>query len=471
MSKLILPKASTTVRGAGTPGAGEILFDSDTKRAFIGDGATQGGLELSIRDASGAFVYGVDRDMTLSSPSCQRVILNADGATYTNVASFTRMPVHNLKRCVMDNLATRHINYYLNSANSALKADGTAAVLDGTDGDVMVEFPVAHYRIDHYTDDNSHAHTVKLISDRPFPGSAPFPAFYVSNGGATLQKQYMGAFKGSVYSNKLRSIVASGVKPTVSKTRAQFRTAAVANGGTGVNFLLKVWLGWLVEIEFASTDTQTSISTGLSYLTSYDPAYLRTCGRTVSMGNGTGEIISDAEGADADLEGHWASGASKVVACSYRGVEDPWGACYEFDDGIQKYQDDVAGDYTKSGYTFTTDTSKYTLLDTDQGYGPANTPFPAAGNTGAATAWVSQAWPKAGGFIKLYDPLTYFPTDVTGSSSTYLCDQIFNNANAGARVVTRCLNAACREYVGAFALGLTENLNSSTSGTAGRLAC
>ena len=537
-SKWTGPTTTASVIDAATPEAGEVIYVSDKKEFRYGDGTTQGGVKLYPNSLGEAFVYGVNRDHSYSSPTAgmQKVVLNVDAGSYTNVSgSFSQMPVHNLKRCVMDDLANRHVNYYLNASNSALKAAGGNADLTGVDGDVMVEFPVGHYRIDKYTDDSSHEHTVKLISDKPFPGSAPFPAFYVSNGGSTLQAQYMGAFKASVDANsKCRSII--GVKPTVSKTRAQFRTAAVANGGTLANMLLKVWLGWLAEIEFASTDVQTSISKGFSEMSAYDAAYLRQCGRTVSLGNGTGEIIADstaptitvnsvvytrylagdsgsakawknesdaviytntdspvqgtatysdtamqtstgytvasvtAAGIDFDLEGHWNNGASKVVSCAYRGVEDPWGACWEFDDGIQKYQDAVSGDYTKSGYWFTTDTSKYTLLDSDKGYGPANTPFPAAGNTGANTAWVSHAWPKSAGYIKAYDPLTYFPTDVTGSSTTYLCDYLYNDASAGARVVFRGGYLYGGAVDGAFFVRVYGELTSAHAAFGGRLA-
>ena len=537
-SKWKVPTTTASVIDAATPEAGEVIYVSDKKEFRYGDGATQGGVKLYPNSLGEAFVYGVNRDHSYSSPTAgmQKVVLNVDAESYTNInGSFSQMPVHNLKRCVMSSLENRTVNYYLNASNSALKVDGSNADLTGVDGDVMVEFPVGHYRIDKYTDDSSHEHTVKLISDKPFPGSAPFPAFYVSNGGSTLQAQYMGAFKASVDVNsKCRSI--AGVKPTVNKTRSAFRSAAVANGGTLANMLLKVWLGWLAEIEFASTDVQTSISKGFSELSAYDPSYLRYCGRTASIGNGTGEIIADstaptvtvnsvvytryltgdsgsakawkseadaviytntdspvqgaatysdtaletstgytvasvtAGGTDFDLEGHWNNGASKVVSFAYRGVEDPWGACWEFDDGIQKYQDATAGDYTKSGYWFTTDTSKYTQLDSDKSYGPANTPFPAAGYTGANLAWVSHPWPKSGGYIKAYDPLTYFPTDVTGSSSTYLCDNFYNDANAGARVVIRGGGANNGANAGAFCLTVTGGLAYASAAFGGRLA-
>ncbi len=437
----------------------------------------------------------------------------------------------------MDNLGERNIAYYLDPSDSTKKADGTDAVLMGEDGDVVEEYPISHYRIDSYTDANGHAHTVKLISDEPFFGSRPFPAFYISPGGETLRKQYLGAYKGFVDgSGKLRSI--AGVKPTVSKTRAQFRAAAATNnGGTLSSFLMKIWVGWLFEIEFASTDSQSAVSKGFSEISAYDYAYVRNTGRTNGFGNGTGQIIADgvaptittddgvgtrnpsgdsvgsshpyawdftghtsytataspvvgdsayddptggtalaitaatAAGTDYDLEWHWINNASKVVSFCYRGLEDPWGALWEFDDAIQKYQNAIAGDYSESGYWFATDTARYSLLDTDKGAGVANSAFPATGYTGANLEWVSQAWPKAAGYIKKYDPLTYFITLGGGSATTYLSDYFFNNAISGARVVLRGGDMTNGARAGAFYVYASNALTIADSSIGGRLAC
>ena len=48
-----------------------------------------------------------------------------------------------MKRCLLLDDGT--VNYYLDPNNSLLKEDGTPAVLDGTDGQVMVESPRFYY--------------------------------------------------------------------------------------------------------------------------------------------------------------------------------------------------------------------------------------------------------------------------------------------------------------------------------------
>ncbi len=43
MSKLILPKATTSAREAATPVEGEIFYDQNNKKLYYGDGATAAG--------------------------------------------------------------------------------------------------------------------------------------------------------------------------------------------------------------------------------------------------------------------------------------------------------------------------------------------------------------------------------------------------------------------------------------------
>ena len=612
MSKFSLPfSTNDTALNKATPGFGEMLITQSGEVRF-GDGHTPGGVPLSGNYLGDAYVYGAKKDTEVSNPSTsmQRIVLSTDGETIQNVDS--QLPCHDLRRCVQawnSSSNKREVQYYLNAGNSNLKATGGAADLTGGDGDVMVEAPVGHYRLIKETDSvTGHAVYKKLISDKPFPNSSPFPAFYISYGGDTLQKQYVGAFQGAILDNVFRSV--AGVKPTVSQTRATFRSKAVAGHATLCNWLMKVWFGWLIEIEFANTDVQAAVSLGFSELSAYDYAYVRKSGRTAALGNATGEIIADSEaptitaqnqvftrhpasdsgsayawedgavfvytnsatpavgdtaysdtglttsygsisektdaGEDYDLEGHWQSGAKKVVAMSYRGVENLWGNIWENDDGIQKYQikseadiyctensvsvkydrhpdndhkisssPDVWAyawynattettiftadehpsanaatysdntlttnrnlpvtsyddDFRESGFWFTTDINQYSQLDTDKGYGAENTPFPATGYTGANIMWVSHAWPKAGGYIRGYDPLTYFPTNLSGgSATTYLADYFYNDTATGARLVLRGGGPNNGRYVGVFCVSVGNALTSTGATIGARLA-
>lgn len=598
-----------------TPQFAEILM-TQTGELRIGDGHTKGGVQVTANYLRDAYVYGSKKDTEVANTktSMQRIILSTDGKTIMDVDSFTQMPCHNLRRCVQAWNGTsnkRETKYFLNAGNSNLKADGTAADLTGGDGDVMTKIPTGHYRLIKETDATTgHAVYKKLISDKPFPNSAPFPAFYISYGGDQLQDQFIGSFEGAVVDNVFRSVV--GVKPTVNTSRANFRTKAAAGHATLCNWLTKVWLGWLMEIECADTDVQAAISLGFTELSAYDYAYIRKAGRTASLGNATGEIIADSEaptittqnqvftrhpasdsgsayawedgavfvytnsatpavgdtayttaalttsfgtisektdaGEDYDLEGHWVNGARKVVAFSYRGIENLWGSLWENDDGIQKYQikseadiyctengvavkydrhpdsdhkissspdvwayawfnattettiftaDERAAvnaatysdntlttdrnlpvtafddDFRESGFWYTTDINQYSQLDSDRGYGAENAQFPAQGFTGPNICWVSQPWPKASGYIRLYDPLTYFPTAVggTGSGATgFLADNFYNDTATGPRLVRRGGNASGGRIAGVFCVNVYDGLAHAWTYIGARLA-
>jgi hypothetical protein len=67
--------------------------------------------------------------------------------TYVTTAAMPVPGVHDrIRRCILN--ADGTVNYYLHPTNSTLKADGvTPAVLDGTDGYVMVEIPKFWFRM------------------------------------------------------------------------------------------------------------------------------------------------------------------------------------------------------------------------------------------------------------------------------------------------------------------------------------
>ena len=294
------------------------------------------------------YVYGYDHDTDVTSGSnkYKAVVLNSDGKTYTYVDNFAQMPCHAVRPCVMDDLSTRHVNYYLNPSNLHKKAQGGASDLTGGDGDVMVEFPVSYYRIDSYTDANSHKHFVFLMATEKFLNSAPWSGFYISPGGATLRKQYLGmyaAYKDA--NNKLRSI--SGVQPTVSTSLANYLTYAGNNGGSVANDLMYQWLGHLFITEHLTCHTQ-GMATGHAFMSgSWKSSWVRKTGRADDIPY-EGGVLADPTGADADLEGDWNTSITadqKQVACKYM-IENPWGSIWQNTSGTQKYQDGTEADIT-----------------------------------------------------------------------------------------------------------------------------
>ena len=475
----------------------------------------------SVVDANGvaninfpsAYVYGIDTDLTnlTCDVAAKQVYLNhayddnqyPAALRYNQVSGFGGvMPAHNFRRFVGTG---RTVNYWLDPNDSSKKVNGTDAVLTGADGDVLEWIDIVNVRYDNYTDGNGHAHTVRLWSDTPFKGSRPHTLFYCNRGGTTAKPYICGAFKSVMcdssgvpiaqtaentpvtYSSgrKCRSIV--GARPTTNSTRANLRTGHANNNAdyTNVHFLFGSFIKEAMAIEFGNWNEQAVFSVGFTNLSTYYYAALRKNGRTVALGNGSGQIEADDltdDGLDVDIltmkDGatDWNSTAQndhtkRIVACSYRGIENPFGACWEFCDGIQKNQNATANDYTISGYWMTTDCDNYSQLDTaitppEDGVGT----FPVAGCQNPQ--WVHHEWPKSSGYIANYVVETLFAihSSWTSSDNKSLADYIYNDSNAGARVAVRGGSASYSATAGTATVYVNIGLTAASASSGARLA-
>lgn len=97
-------------------------------------------------------IYGIEIDETNSNPETS-VVYTDDAVGFTpargNNGNFDWGSWENvikeefqIKPCVLQN---KQVNYYLNHEDYTKKIDGTTSKLDGTDGDVMVEFGIPIY--------------------------------------------------------------------------------------------------------------------------------------------------------------------------------------------------------------------------------------------------------------------------------------------------------------------------------------
>ena len=112
----------------------------------------------TVRVFPNEHAYGIIYDPSQNTPACQWVELN--NGVLSEVASFDAFkshPCHELYRCVMSDLANRTIAYYLddedsdkkyNGTRNGIASDGSASVLTGADGDVMVEMPIGYWDVD-----------------------------------------------------------------------------------------------------------------------------------------------------------------------------------------------------------------------------------------------------------------------------------------------------------------------------------
>lgn len=125
-------------------------------------------------------------------------------------SAWDTMPIFNdIKPCVFKD---GEVVYYLDPNNFALKADGSAAVLDGTDGDVMIEFKKFAYRL---YKENGYQY-VSITNDPDLVASDNRFQYYAFSRDTVgdVDKMYIGAFKGYMDADgKLRSIV-NGEKAT-----------------------------------------------------------------------------------------------------------------------------------------------------------------------------------------------------------------------------------------------------------------
>ena len=323
--------------------------------------------------------YGVEVYTTVSNPAIRRI-----GAPVLH----RNLPIQSgMRRCLLLDDGT--VNYYLDPNDSTLKEDGeTAAVLDGTDGQVMVEIP-EHYR---KIEIEGNKQRVKL-SQYPLNGFTRIPAMYISAFEAALDRtnsklasvvntttQYRGGNNTSGWDGTYRSLLG---KPATSISLTSFRTYA-RNRGTNwachdVNVYTEMWMLYLVE--YANRNCQlafnssldangyhkgglgdgvtTTIASAWSSYNSYNPFI--PCGTTLSLGNNTGVVSYSVPN---ETEG---STWNTFSVPSYRGVENPFGHIWKWTDGIlvniaasgtsdvyictdnTKFSSSLTNDYTKVG--------------------------------------------------------------------------------------------------------------------------
>lgn len=299
-----------------------------------------------------------------------------------------------MRRCVVSDAGA--VQYYLDPTDSTKKADGSAAVLDGTDGQVMVEIPKFYYRYSFGAD----IHTWE-ISQVSGGGFALHPAF--QKNGVEVSARYVGAYAGFISAGKLSSV--SGQTPTVGQTRAQFRSAAAARGAG--------WHQWdvtlhhlaalLYVIEYADLNTQSMIGAG-------NTAYASWPGAAPAL-TGVSSFVGDATWNQTTV------GGSATDGMSYRGIENFYGHVWKFCDGININNSSALGSQvwlSQSPDDYADDTDiAYTMVGQAaevDGYGPTLIP-----NSGL-----------------------FYPAAVGASTVTGLCDYYYTyfdgNADSGWRV-------------------------------------
>lgn len=214
---------------------------------------------------------------------------------YTSIQSM-------FKRCVMNVDGT--VKYYLHKDNSNFKEDGSLAIIDGTDGNVMVEVPKCYIRMQKIGTLNYFE-----VALEPSDGLVLSPSHSIN--GVEVEYRYYRAYEGHVLNNKL--ISGSGRIPSRSINTIDFRNYCKANGENWhmTDWYLKNLITMLLYIEF-----NTLIPDGL-----------------IGVGNNTGNDYGLTTGMSNHL-GNKSSLPNAVNYMSYRGIENFYGSMWENVDGI-----------------------------------------------------------------------------------------------------------------------------------------
>jgi hypothetical protein len=296
---------------------------------------------LQKRLIASAPVYGVEWDTTLGTTSLTRV-----GPPSAHNA-ISGLPVQNkMRRCLLLDNGT--VNYYLNPNNSNQKPDGSPAVLDGTDGQVMVEIP-QHYRKFEFSGNIQRV----LISEFPFTGAHLVPLQYISAFEAAVQRStnklssvintstdYRGGNNTAAWDSAANSLLG---KPATSISRINF-TAFAANRGTKwYQMLYETYktVVYLYLIEYAQRNSQTEFNASLT-IDGYRQGGLgvgvtNINSTTWSTFNSQNPFLNCGAGAMNNFTSstaitHPTLGATQIPV--YRGIENPFGHIWKWSEGV-----------------------------------------------------------------------------------------------------------------------------------------
>lgn len=370
------------------------------------------------------FIYGVRITKSNSSPThlvytddaagLSPSTMSSNGVLTDNGWNARLKELFGLRPCVFKNGT---VQYYLDETNFNKKADGSASVLTGADGDVMIEFTRNGWVS--ITNDSSYVYV--RISNTKVDSTYQQLAF--SYKGTVRDKFYIGVYLGSQDGTKLRSV--SGKAPWVNQNITQFVSYA-HNNGNGyelVNFYKWTFLQVLYLIRFKSLDGQTAVGKGYT---------------GASAAVNTGGTNAQGMNYGTPTNNNATTGRVKV-----NGIEDFWGNCFWFLDGL--------------------------FCDSSRNIRTGDTDIVTAGNGSNYTTRATIA-SDIGGYISDVhgtNELGFLIKAANGSQTTYYCD--YGNCYAGyVGYAGGCWDNGLA--AGPFRLNVNYGLSYAASSIGGRLA-
>ncbi len=340
--------------------------------------------------------YGIKYDPTDAASAVTRIYED----TCASIHSKNMLPIQRLmKGCLLYDNGV--VNSYLNAT------DWTSGSPDltGSAGQVMVEIP-AHYEL------------FETVAGWNY---AKFCLTYKA-GYKYMPKMYVGAFKATVTSSKMRSIGNGTTYPTTSFSRTNGRIYAQNRGANWSMISYQAWktLYWLYVIEYANRNCQLAydptytalgyaqggLGAGVTELASWDGSPSIKCGVSNTIGN-----FSGAYTLTGTIRG---TSTTSTGVPRYRGIESPFGDIWEWMDGISIYHSVSP----RASYAYIIDNPNY-FSDNNVNLGKARAVMSLSLSPGRVTTIV---------FGPHGDLL---PSAIGGGSTTYWCDYFYTPQNVG----------------------------------------
>lgn len=217
---------------------------------------------------------------------------------------------------------------------------------------------------------------------------------HADRGDGTGERDYVYVGRYHCAANTYKST--SGVKPQVSMTRDTARTAISNLHAKAWQWDFAMWwtINMLYLVEFANWNSQAKIGGGCSE-TSTTSSAVYNMGSTDSMPYHTGTVASSI-------------GAAVYGATQYRHIENLWGNCYDWCDGIYFSGADVYAINNPANFSDTTGGTKVSERPT---------------TSNEIKAWST---PSASGL-----EYALYPSEVENNTNydTYVCDRCYYNAS------------------------------------------
>jgi len=454
------------------PSSSLITFpvQENMKRCVLDDA---GVVEYYLEDDDSYNKYGVAPTITGTDDAGAASKVSETGAFTGDAADYVGHYVHNTTDDTYSMITAKDSVDALSIQEDIMDAaedyEICTAVLNGDDGQVMVEIPQFHY-----IQYQSSTYRYFLVGDEPFslilPGSGGtvinstiHPFFYKGGSSTASDYRYIGAYEASMYDASESAMTAvasihsniyaagdkmcsvSGQYPKTAENIVEYRAMAAARG-TGwhqYDHATHAALSMLYLTEYGSFYSQNKIGNGRVSLSNGDwvaseindgtnYGYIGKCGKSNGDGNATG-----ANNDETDLEV-----SESPAYMSYRGVENWWGNVWQLMDGAN-----INNDTTASKLYLATDYTAY-ASDTATGY-------VFAGNLQEVDGYVGD----------ILDALGVWAKTTGGNSATYITDYYyteFDTAPAGGWRVVR-MGGCADDGANAGAFCVTSHVSSSSA--------